>query len=210
MRLSARPTTADMVRNITHAYSLATRADVLAGLDWYPKAHAIICEWADHHGRSIANVACIVAALSPQCEWTRNLIIAEDILQGLAPSIGGTITAFLRIAERIREDRVGDTATYFKQGCKVRCFAANLAGNYDIVTVDTHGAQVAAGSPASNLRVDTWKRYEPVAEAYTLAAQRISPVTRGRKHIEPAFLQAITWLTWKRLYPHKQNQRRQF
>lgn len=187
------PTHSAMVANIGHVLSLATDSERIDGANWYPSAHAIVVEWAEFHGRSIANVACIVAALSPQMEWSRNLIIAEDVLRGLSPSIGGSILSFVRIAERIRDERATDTEHYFKQGCKVRSFAANLAGNWDIVTVDTHGAQIAAGSPLANVRVDTWKRYEPVARAYVEAS------TRAR--LEPATLQATVWLTWKRLYP---------
>lgn len=190
---NARPSERIMVNNIVATYRLATAQDVEVGRTWYPRAHAIICDWADTFGRSIANVACIVASLSPQCEWKRNLIIAADILSGNPPSIGGSIHSFVRIAERIRDEHATDTVDYFKQGCKVRSFAVNLAGNDQIATVDTHGAQIAAGSPASNLRVDTWARYAPVAEAYCLAATRV--------HLAPATLQTITWLTWKRLYP---------
>lgn len=193
-----------MVQNIAHVYSLATDSERLDGAAWYPNAHSIVVEWADFYGRSIANVACIVAALSPQVEWSRNLIIAEDILRGWQPSIGGSILRFVRTAERIRDERATDTEHYFAQGCKVRSFAANLAGNWQIVTVDTHGAQIAAGDPAANLRVDTWKRYEPVARAYVDAATRI--------RIEPATLQATVWLAWKRLYPasRKRNIRRRW
>ena len=199
-----------MVSNILHVYGLATREDISRGIQWYPLAHNIMVEWAATFGRSIANVSCVTAALSPQLPWERCLIIADDVLHGNPPSIGGSLNSNLRKAKAIRDTHASDTVGYFINGCKVRCFATNLAGNMDIVTVDTHAAQIASGDVRNTLRVDTWKRYEPVASAYVDAAKRVSPVTKGRKHIEPAFLQAITWLTWKRLYPHKQNQRRRF
>lgn len=183
----------EMRHNILAVYRQSTREDITQGLTWYPRAHAIITEWAGTFERSIANVACVVAALSPQCAWNRNIIIAADILAGNPPSIGGAIHSFVRIAERIRDDRATQLDGYFKVACKVRSFAANLAGNLDVVTVDTHGAQIAAGSPRANLRVDRWRRYEPVASAYVDAAHYAG--------IRPSELQAITWLTWKRLYP---------
>lgn len=182
-----------IVHNILSVYRQATREDIDSGKVWYPRAHQIVCDWADTFQRSIANIACVIAAISPQCEWTRNLIIADDILRGYPPSVGGAILRFVRIAEKIRDDRAGDTVSYFKQGCKVRSFAANLVGDWNVVTVDTHGAQIAAGSPTSNIRVDTWHRYEPVATAYIDAARHVG--------IYPATFQAITWHTWKRLYP---------
>jgi hypothetical protein len=190
---NARCSSAEMIVNITAVYRAATVDETQRGKLWYPMAHNIVVEWADTFGRSIANVACIVAALSPQLEWTRNLIIADDILRGNAPSIGGTLQVNLRKACAIRDDRATDTAGYFKQGCKVRSFAANLAGNFEVVTVDTHAGQIAAGNPSANVRVDIWRKYEPVASAYVEAAKRLK--------LQPAELQAITWLTWKRLFP---------
>jgi hypothetical protein len=193
-----------MVDNIIGVYRQATQDERNRGAQWYPLAHEIVIEWATHFDRSIANVACVIAALSPQVEWSRNLIIADDVLHGNVPSIGSYIRSNLVKAERIRDDNATDTADYFLQGCKVRCFAANLAGNYDLVTVDTHAGQIAANNPAANVRVDTWRRYEPVSSAYLAAAKRL--------RIKPATLQAITWLTWKRLYPagSKRNLRRRW
>lgn len=188
-----RPTHSTMVTNITSVYSVATRAERDTGKRWYPSAHSIVVEWAETFERPIANVACVVAALSPQCEWSRNLLIAADVLAGHPPSIGGALRSNLLKAERIRDDRATDTVGYFKVGCKVRSFAANLAGNLDVVTVDTHAAQIAAGSPLANLRIGEWKQYEPVASAYVGAATRL--------RLRPSELQAITWLAWKRLYP---------
>jgi hypothetical protein len=182
-----------MMTNIAAVFQQSTEDEKQRGSDWYPLAHGIVVEWADTFGRSIANVACVVAALSPQVEWSRNLIIADDVLHGHKPSIGSYIRSNLVKAERIRDDNATDTAEYFAQGCKVRSFAANLAGNFDVVTVDTHAGQIAANDPTANVRVDTWKRYEPVASAYVDAADRL--------HVLPSTLQAVTWLTWKRLYP---------
>ena len=168
-----RPTQTTMIHNIVSVYRLATADEHARGLQWYPLAHSIMVEWSDTFDRSIANVACVTAALSPLVAWERNLVIAADVLSGNPPSIGGSILRFLRIAERIRDEHATDTVDYFLQGCKVRSFAANLAGAYNVVTVDTHGAQIAVGDPAANLRVDTWHRYEPVARAYVSAAKRL-------------------------------------
>ena len=168
-----RPTQSTMIHNIVSVYRLATTDEHARGRQWYPLAHSIMADWSTTFDRSIANVACVTAALSLQVSWERNLVIAADVLSGNPPSIGGCILRFVRAAERIRDEHATDTVSYFKQGCKVRSFAANLAGAYDVVTVDTHGAQIAVGDPAANLRVDTWHRYEPVARAYVSAAKRL-------------------------------------
>ena len=57
-----------MLHNITSVYRLATSQEHANGLTWYPRAHRIVCEWAETFERPIANVACIIAALSPQCD----------------------------------------------------------------------------------------------------------------------------------------------
>lgn len=177
--------------NIAHVYSLATREDIARGSQWYPLAHNIVTEWADTFGRSIANVACIVSALSPQNEWSRNLLQASDILQGNAPAIGG-ILANIRKAQAIRDDNATDTLAYFPTGFKVRAFACNLAGDSAIVTVDTHALQIAASDPIARLTIRSWSQYADIAGAYVDTARKLG--------LEPATLQAITWVTWKRLY----------
>lgn len=106
-----------------------------------------------------ANVACIVAALSPQVSWERNLVLL----------------------------------TVFPGGPKVNSFAANLAGDYgSIVTIDAHAAQVALADVLFNKSLP-WSPYACIARAYINAAKRID--------VAPAHLQAVCWLTWKRIHP---------
>lgn len=186
---------ATLASNINRIMAVAGPSDIRNGVAWYPNARAIVDEWAALFQHDPRTVAAVIAALSPQLEWRRNLVIAADILAGHAPSIG-TPVALPRnvgIAEAIRDTRATSLDAYFKQGHKVKAFAANLAGDLTRVTVDTHGAQIAAGSPLANLRVDTLEPYTRVARAYATVA--------GRYGLAPATLQAITWLTWKRLYP---------
>ena len=182
---------AAMRANVAHVYSLATADDIVRGRQWYPLAHGIVREWSDTFGRSIANVACIVAALSPQNEWSRNLIQAADILQGNNPSIGG-IDANIRKAQSIARDLATDTIDYFPSGFKVRAFACNLAGDNQIVTVDTHALQIVAADPIARLTIRSWAQYADIVGAYTDTARKLG--------LEPATLQAITWCAWKRLY----------
>lgn len=177
--------------NIAHVYSLATREDIARGSQWYPLAHNIVREWSDTFGRSIANVACIVSALSPQNEWSRNLLQASDILQGNAPAIGG-ILANIDKAQRIRDDNATDTLAYFPTGFKVRAFACNLVGDTSIVTLDTHALQIANANPIEALRIRSWSQYADISGVYVDTARTLG--------LEPATLQAITWVTWKRLY----------
>lgn len=185
--------------NLTSLYAHATAEDITNGLAWYPRAHAIVLEWADTYSYSIATVACVIAAISPQTNWDRNLIIANDVLAGRPASIGGAIRSNIVKAERIRADRAGQIIPYFPFGPKVASFAANLAGDYSMVTVDTHGTQAAVNDINATIRL-TWPRYATFADAYQRAARSVN--------VAPADFQAVIWCVWKRIHPTAEKKQR--
>lgn len=183
----------ELVRNLLSLYTRQTiDADVAEGSRWYPEARRIVREWATTYCIHDATVACVIAAISPQCEWTRNLIIADDILAGRAVSVSGALHANIAKARRIIDDVAFSTMPYFPHGPKVASFAENLKGLDDYVTVDTHCSQAALGDAASTVTL-RWQPYKVFAECYALAARRVN--------LPPATFQAIIWHTWKRLYP---------
>ena len=187
---------ATMARNVVHVYSLSTEAERIDGRAWYPRAHTLMRKWSEIHRRSVMNVACITSALSPQVRWEQNLILAADVLDGAPAASQACLHVNWRKAERIRDERLESVLNKLPYGPKVTNFAANLSGDYDAVTVDTHAAQIALGSPQANGRLDRFPDYAPFVAAYTLAARQL--------HMRPSELQAITWLAWKRLYPAEQ------
>ena len=189
-----------MVANLKRLYRRSTAEDKRSGLDWYPSARRIVREWSAHYGYHPSAGACVIAAISPQCPWERNLVIADDVLAQRPPSIGA-IRENVRKALILR-DVDPDVWNYlsaedmmprvFPTGPKVACFAGNLGGSSALVTVDTHAAQAAVGDPtfSAGLR---WKLYTAIATAYAEAAADFD--------IAPADFQAILWVTWKRVYP---------
>lgn len=179
-------------QNLIRLYAKASPADIAAGLSWYPDAHRIVCDWAEHFELPIACVASIVAAISPQCEWPRNLIIAEDVLRNQPQSVGGALHANVRKARRIFADRATDITAYFPYGPKVASFACNLAGDYSHATIDTHAMQAALN--------DVQARYTLKLQPYACFAECYERVAR-KAGLEPAHFQAILWHTWKRLHP---------
>jgi hypothetical protein len=189
-----------IVRNLLKVFRQATTEDMAAGVRWYPDANGIIREWAGHYRYSVDTTACVVAALSPQLEWTRNLVIADDVLANRVPSIGGVLHSNLRKAERLREEdwktsRASIGARMlevFPGGPKVNSFANNLAGDLSYVTVDTHAAQAGLNDPLANVRL-AWTPYKIFAACYAEAASKVDRT--------PAEFQAIVWCVWKRLYP---------
>lgn len=182
----------EIQRNLRSLYCRATESDVILGSDWYPKAYSIVLEWSNTYGYSISTVACVIAAISPQCDWERNLIIADDVLADRPISIGGVIHSNLDKAYRIRDDRAGQMLPYFPQGPKVASFARNLAGDYSIATIDTHAMQAGLNDVQANYHL-RWTPYKVFTECYREVAVRLK--------LESAIFQAIIWHAWKRLYP---------
>lgn len=183
----------EMGRNLRHLWKTeTTEADKALGLPWYDDANRIMREWAHAYGYSIATCAAVTAALSPQCNWNRNLIVADDILAGRSASVGGPLHVNVAKAIALRNARESDTRTVFKSGPKVRNFSLNLAGDYSGVTVDTHATQAALCDVEATVYL-TAVVYDCFSEAYRQAAVSLD--------MEPAVFQAVIWHTWKRMYP---------
>ena len=183
-----------MTATLKRAYERSSLLAQVAGKSWYPEARHIMREWSDEYGYSVDTCACVTAALSPQIEWTRNLIIADDILAGRVPSIGGALPVNVVKAERLRDMRAScsDMLSIFPKGPKVNCFAANLAGDDSIVTVDGHAAQAALDDVQFSKPLG-WKPYGDFAAAYVQAARDLG--------LSPSAFQAIIWLSWRERWP---------
>ena len=200
------PRRQEIINNLLDVYMQRTTADVDAGIMWYPTAQRIVREWSEHYHYSVDTVAAVIAALSPQLEWSRNLVIADDILAQRNPSVGGALFKNIAKAKLLRDDegenqRWGEcklslsermTLT-FPQGPKVTNFALNLTGEMqNAVTIDTHCAQAALNNPLSIIYLK-WTPYRIFAECYAQTARQTE--------YTPATFQAIIWHVWKRLYP---------
>jgi hypothetical protein len=179
-------------RNLRRLYARATDADKREGLAWYPTAQAACLTWADAFNVEARTIACVIAAISPQCDWTSNLRIAFEVLSGQTLVTGGALRANVAKARRILADRALVTTGYFKSGPKVEAFALNLAGHGWAVTIDNHAIQAARNDPARTMAVR--------ATAYSIFADCYHDVAVGFG-LRPCDFQAIIWCIWKRRYP---------
>ena len=64
-------------REIVARFTLATTQEVNLGCDWYPSAHKIARMISLKYSVPVATVVGVIAALSPRNEWSRNIIDAE-------------------------------------------------------------------------------------------------------------------------------------
>lgn len=182
-----------MVANLVRQYRQASPAALAAGRNWYPAARRIVAEWSQAYAIDVQTVANVIAALSPQVEWSRNLIMADDLLAGRPLSIGGAIRSNIAKAYRLLDS--GSTmSAVFPSGPKVNCFAANLAGDDGLVTIDVHASQAALCDPCW-YGPFSMAKYQVFARAYQAAALRCDET--------PATFQAVIWSAWKERYPRE-------
>ena len=82
-------------REIVAKFTLATSQEVQLGVDWYPSALDIANRIAVKYNVSAETAAGVIAALSPNNRWERNIIDAEAIIKCWAA--GGTRTDMLNV-----------------------------------------------------------------------------------------------------------------
>ena len=82
-------------REIVAKFTLATSQEVQLGCDWYPSALKIAIRIATKYGTRVEVAAGVIAALSPNNRWERNIVDAEAIIKCWAA--GGTRTDILNV-----------------------------------------------------------------------------------------------------------------
>lgn len=188
------------VKNILKVYNRATPEDIANGLEWYDRAKrhakAISTKYFIHTHTVIG----VMAALSPNNRWERNVKDTERMCQAWIN--GEDLTDFKvscyntmkQKAWSILEDDLTDDDDILTRlnGQKIRSFYSNIRG-LDEVTIDGHALNIALGI-RQGLTTDktnmSKKVYRERQEDYVKAAKRVK--------IKPHELQAITWTTWKR------------
>ena len=193
--------------NLEAIYQLSTTEDMKHGGRWYPDAERSVGVLAERYDIEPWRVAGVVAALSPSCAWGINLEFAERLISGYVA--GGDVLepSFKAGTYGLRNKTIAlnyltcDSAFNFTKpqlGPKTGSFYCNLLGDLSAVTVDGHMYAIMVGdenAPTQDIyslhgRL-THKRYKVLANAVIDVAQ-----SNG---MTPAALQAIVWITWRRL-----------
>jgi hypothetical protein len=186
--------------NIIDVWNRATAEQVSSGLTWYADAHDLALDLAD--GDAVKGAG-VLAALSPQEAWTRNIVLARQAFstEGLQ---GGTLGRSIANAARILAgehplDVLGNGDA--RKALKTRAFYANIVDPADsfTVTIDRHAFDVALNlRAADNKRVGlTPTRYAAFSEAYRAAADTLG--------VLPQQVQAVTWTAWRERWAWKKD-----
>ena len=182
-----------MTRNIEHAVRSASPEEVRQGMDWYKRAHDVANEVGRGNTRKGAG---IIAALSPQTEWTENVRMARQLADT------GTATGYITRAEVGKARRIlegEDPETVLPMQAKTGHFFRNINDPSDVtaVTVDRHAHDLAMGRRFGSAQrsLGAIGRYQTFVGAHMNATNRLSDM-----NLVPNQTQAISWVRWRNLH----------
>ena len=194
-------------REIVARFTLATSQEVHLGCDWYPSALAIAGRISDKYDLRTETVVGGIAALSPNNRWERNIVDAEAIIKCWAA--GGTRTDMLAVK----------CCTYGKMKAKavdiltrdipiieilngkklIEFFNCITNPSLNDVCIDGHAYSVWFGKRLTMKEVPPIgkKLRSQIKTDYRDATSFINEELD--EHYTPADIQAITWVTHKRI-----------
>lgn len=160
-------------------------------LRWYATAYDAAADLSQLYGSySPKQVAGVIAALSPQVSWKRNVELAESaiVFHLMGVTITGQTGDNCLKAKRILD---GEDPLAVLGGLKVRAFYEGILtkGETETVCIDRH-ALAAWYCPGQEVWASlTPRRYHAVAADYQTAARVLG--------LAPAVAQAVVWCAWR-------------
>jgi len=189
--------------NILAVFFKATDLETINGAKWYSDANEAAQIMALRYGVTLETASGVIAALSPNNRWERNLTDADSMIR--AYSAGGhdaanSIKVGTYNANKIKALNIllGDDCLQILGGLKVRAFYDCIIGG-DSVCIDGHAYAIWTGGyiPTTKTPKITPKLYKAISADYRLAAATINSILQSE--YSAAQIQAITWLTWRRI-----------
>jgi hypothetical protein len=189
--------------NILAVFFTANAAELQHGGRWYPDALAA-CETIAHaYSLPVDTVAGVVAALSPNNKWQRNIIDADNLCRlytsgGYDDAAQCKVSTFNGNKHKALQILSGIAPLESLGGLKVRAFYQCILG-LNSVCIDGHAFAIWKGEriPTTKTPKISPKLYAVIASDYRNAASAINAVM-GTDYTA-AQVQAITWSAWHRI-----------
>ena len=187
-----------MIYNIVSVYRDADETQHAEGLLWYSNAQKAAHDIALKHDVPVYLVVAVIAALSPNNKWTRNIVNADSLIGAFIRGDGidsVKVSTYHKMKAKAwdilaaRPDYEG--AKTMLKGQKITSFFMDIMGEFN-VTIDGHARNIAYGERVgltddrTNIGV---REYRALQAAYEEAARRVG--------LMPYQLQAITWRVWR-------------
>lgn len=179
-----------VVENMRSVYNKCIENDLKYGKGWYIRANLFSLSLAEEYKISEMKVAGIIAALSPQKEWSHNKALSEEFIR-----TKGEISRHTGVQSQkaLNILNYGDSEEYVMNclnGKKTINFFQNIykptCKKY--LTVDRHHIYLSLGWDAQTC---TPKQYEFLKENTIKFANELDVI--------PNELQSTLWVCWKRL-----------
>ena len=187
-----------MIHNITSVYRDADPNQRADGLLWYHLAQKAAHDIALKHDVPVYLVVAVIAALSPNNKWTRNLVNADALIGAFIRGDGidsVKVSTYHKMKAKAWDILVArpdyEQAKTMLKGQKITSFFMDIMGEFN-VTIDGHARNIAYGERVgltddrTNIGV---REYRALQAAYEEAARRVG--------LMPYQLQAITWRVWR-------------
>jgi len=195
-----------MIDNIIKIYKLATPEEKRDGIVWYANAYSDCNRIALDLSVPVHIVTGVVAALSPNNKWNRNVTNARELIQAFVNGDDmdsvkvSTYHTMKKKAWSILEDMPNhEGVIVLLNGRKIVSFYRNIMGD-DTCTVDGHAKNIYYGERhgLTDDRTNVGKKeYKTISDAYVKAGKRVRVNGRSLKAFE---IQAITWVVWRRIH----------
>lgn len=196
------------VSNIVGTYLLSNGVEKSEGESWYARAMNAAQIISNSTGVNVHKVAGVIAALSPNNRWERNLIDAEnvckvyingdvdDVRQVKVCTYGKMLDKAIKILECENNSEIPNILN----GRKIRAFYECIIGKSDAVVVDGHAYSIWIGERLTMKQVPNIgvKLYANITADYIAATQEIND--KFNTNLMPFQVQAITWVTWRRIH----------
>jgi hypothetical protein len=196
--------------SIIAMYFQSNTLDRQMGAQWYHNAYMVCVTLGEKYGFCPNTVAGVIAALSPNNKWERNVEDAEAMLRAYCYDLPwDSVSVCSYSANKDKAQTIiemmldsDDLITKVLRGNKTIAFYHCIAkdGNSDTPCIDGHAYNVWNGSVTNLKAVPAMsdKTFAMIQDAYRDAAKLISSVTE--KYHSAAQVQAITWVAYRRIH----------
>ena len=187
-----------MMYNITCVYRDADETQHAEGLLWYDQAKQAAYRMALKHDVPVYIAVAVIAALSPNNKWARNLVNADALIGAFVNGDGidsVKVSTYHKMKQKAWDILAArpsyNGAKAMLKGQKITSFFMDIMGEFN-VTIDGHARNIAYGERVglTDDRTNIGKKeYRALQAAYEAAAERLG--------LMPYQLQAITWRVWR-------------
>lgn len=205
--------------NILSIYRLASPEEIEHGVTWYAKAYCESLAISEACTIPVAIVVGVVAALSPNNKWDRNIRDASRLCEAFVngdPIDSFSVSTYGKMKQKAwriievcqdvlsdfnDESMLFDIIKDILNGQKITCFFENIMG-VNTCTVDGHAYNIYHNQRQSltgSISIGK-KEYATIQEAYKEAGEAVEVNGKALKAYE---MQAITWVVWRRLHKIK-------